>query len=108
MMRCYSRLAVAFLCASGLLEAHLIGLPVAHAARSAGNLRAVRTYSSDFIKTLQQELKRAGYDPGDADGKMGPATRRALRRFQEDRGLPPTGDLDIPTLTKLLEQGQPQ
>lgn len=60
--------------------------------------------SSDFIKGLQRELKRAGYDPGLEDGKMGPATRYALRRFQEDLGLAATGRPDLPTLTKLLEQ----
>jgi peptidoglycan lytic transglycosylase B len=60
--------------------------------------------SSEFIKSLQQELKRAGYDPGLTDGKMGPATRSAIRRFQAANNLPPTGDPDIPTLTKLLSQ----
>jgi peptidoglycan hydrolase-like protein with peptidoglycan-binding domain len=61
--------------------------------------------SSNFIKSLQRELKRAGYDPGVADGKMGPSTRAALRRFQEAHGLSLTGEPDIPTLTTLLGQG---
>jgi peptidoglycan hydrolase-like protein with peptidoglycan-binding domain len=60
---------------------------------------------SDVIKGLQHELKRAGYDPGALDGKMGPATRYALKRFQEDHGLPTTGEPDIATLTKLLARG---
>jgi peptidoglycan hydrolase-like protein with peptidoglycan-binding domain len=57
----------------------------------------------DFLKGVQRELKRAGYDPGAQDGKMGPATRYALKRFQRDQGLPVTGEPDVPTLTKLLE-----
>jgi hypothetical protein len=61
--------------------------------------------SLDFMKGVQRELKRAGYDPGLQDGKIGPATRSALRRFQEDQGLPATGNPDVPTLTRLLEQG---
>jgi hypothetical protein len=107
MMPRYSRLLVALLCASALLEAHVCGVPILHAAKSGANHSAARTPSSDFIKSLQRELKRAGYDPGVTDGKLGPATRQALRRFQEANGLSPTGDPDIPTLTKLL-QGLPQ
>ena len=60
--------------------------------------------SSEFIKGLQRELKRAGHDPGAIDGKMGPSTKQALKRFQEAHGLSATGEPDIPTLTKLLGQ----
>jgi membrane-bound lytic murein transglycosylase B len=60
--------------------------------------------SAAFLRGVQRQLKRAGYDPGIQDGKMGPATRYALKRFQEDQGLPATGEPDVPTLTRLLEQ----
>jgi peptidoglycan hydrolase-like protein with peptidoglycan-binding domain len=108
MMPRYSGLLVALLCASALLEAYVNGVPLVHAARSGSNRQADRTPSSDFIKSLQRELKRAGYDPGVPDGKMGPSTRQALRQFQKAHGLSPTGNPDIPTLTKLLGQGLPQ
>lgn len=108
MMPRYSRLLVVLLCASALLETYVSGVPVVHAVESESNSPTARTPSSNFIKSLQQELKRAGYDPGATDGKMGPATRQALRRFQEAHGLSPTGKPDIPTLTKLLGQGLPQ
>lgn len=108
MMPRSSRLLVVFLCASALLEAHVNGVPIVHAARSGSNRSTAQVTSSDFVKSLQRELKRAGYDPGVMDGKMGPATRQALRRFQEAHGLSPTGDPDIPTLTRLLGQGLPQ
>jgi membrane-bound lytic murein transglycosylase B len=108
MMPRYSRLLVALLCASALLEAHVSGVPIVHAALFGSNPQMGQTPSSDFIKSLQRELKRAGYDPGVTDGKMGPATRQALRRFQEANGLSPTGDPDIPTLTELLRHGLPQ
>jgi Putative peptidoglycan binding domain len=104
----YLRLLVALLWVSAVLKAHVNGVPLVHAAQSGSHPENARTLSSDFIKSLQRELKRAGYDPGVADGKMGPATQRALRRFQEAHGLYPTGDPDIPTLTKLLRQGLPQ
>ena len=60
--------------------------------------------SSEFIKGLQRELKRAGHDPGEIDGKMGPSTKQALKRFQEAHRLSATGEADILTLTKLLGQ----
>ena len=105
MMPGNSRLLVAL---SGIwvaLELGLSGVPIVHAATAGANHQMV---SPGFIKSLQHELKRAGYDPGVTDGKMGPATRNALRRFQEANDLPPTGDPDIPTLTKLLSQGLPR
>jgi peptidoglycan hydrolase-like protein with peptidoglycan-binding domain len=108
MMLGYWRLLVALLGVLALLETHMRGVPIVHAATSGSHHQTVQTSSSDFIKSLQRELKRAGYDPGVMDGKMGPATQGALRRFQEANGLSPTGDPDIPTLTKLLRQGLPQ
>jgi peptidoglycan hydrolase-like protein with peptidoglycan-binding domain len=108
MMRRYTLLVAVLLGASALLRAHMGNLAVAHAATPAVNSQTARTPSAVFIKSLQRELRRAGYDPGAADGKLGPATRKALRQFQESYSLPPTGDLDIPTLTKLLEQGLPR
>jgi peptidoglycan hydrolase-like protein with peptidoglycan-binding domain len=108
MMRRYALLVAVLLGASALLQAHVGSLAVAHAAASAVNSQTARTPSAAFIKSLQRELRRAGYHPGATDGKMGPATRQALRQFQEAHSLPPSGDLDIPTLTKLLEQGLPR
>ena len=108
MMPRHWRLLVVFWCALGLLEAHVSGLSMANAAQSEANRSTAGSPASDFIKSLQRELKRGGYDPGVMDGKMGPATRQALRRFQEAHGLSPTGDPDIPTLTKLLGQALPQ
>ena len=36
---------------------------------------------------IQTELKSRGIDPGPLDGKMGPKTRTAIKRFQEIRGI---------------------
>ncbi|MFH0883106.1 MAG: peptidoglycan-binding domain-containing protein [bacterium] len=36
---------------------------------------------------LQRYLKILGYAPGSEDGRLGPITRRAVKRFQLDRGL---------------------
>ncbi|CAK0745026.1 membrane-bound lytic murein transglycosylase B [uncultured Gammaproteobacteria bacterium] len=36
---------------------------------------------------LQEQLARLSFDPGKADGLLGPSTRNALRRFQASQGL---------------------
>jgi membrane-bound lytic murein transglycosylase B len=38
-------------------------------------------------RALQEELKRTGFDPGDIDGRIGPATTDALRDWQRAQGL---------------------
>lgn len=49
------------------------------------------------VRQAQEALARAGYDPGPADGMMGPRTRSALTRFQRDRKLYPGGRIDAAT-----------
>ena len=50
---------------------------------------------------VQVELAREGYDPGPADGVIGPATRDAIVDFQRDHDLPVTGRIDNPLLREL-------
>ena len=52
-------------------------------------------------RDLQRSLSDMGYDVGTADGKVGPKTRAALRKFQADMGLSQTGRLDHHTLAAL-------
>ena len=40
---------------------------------------------------LQKLLLAAGYDIGEADGKIGPITRAAIAEAEKKAGLPPTG-----------------
>ncbi|MGO4726995.1 MULTISPECIES: peptidoglycan-binding domain-containing protein [unclassified Inquilinus] len=51
---------------------------------------------------LQMQLYVLGFDPGRIDGAFGSSTRRALRAYQKDRGLPVTGERDQPTIDKLV------
>ncbi|MFH1478266.1 MAG: peptidoglycan-binding domain-containing protein [Candidatus Omnitrophota bacterium] len=53
------------------------------------------------IKSIQQALKTAGFDPGPIDGKMGPKTKKAVTDFQRKVGLADSGKLDPKTLEKL-------
>jgi lipoprotein-anchoring transpeptidase ErfK/SrfK len=50
---------------------------------------------------VQVLLDRAGFSPGEIDGRTGRNTRMALRAFQEARKLQPTGQADKATLEAL-------
>lgn len=53
------------------------------------------------VEFLQGRLNRLGFDPGPADGTMGPRTVTALESYQVLRGLEPTGRLSEPLLESL-------
>ena len=46
------------------------------------------------VSQVQAALAREGYYHGAIDGSVGPMTRNALRRYQRDRGLDATGQID--------------
>ncbi|MCU4651495.1 peptidoglycan-binding protein [Roseibacterium sp. SDUM158016] len=51
---------------------------------------------------VEQRLARMGLEPGRVDGTFDDATRRAIRDYQEARGLPVTGYLDQTMVALLL------
>ncbi len=53
------------------------------------------------IRAAQQKLDDAGYKSGTPDGRLGPKTRAAIRKYQQDQNLAATGTLDESTLSKL-------
>jgi len=55
----------------------------------------------DVVRASQQKLTEEGYKPGTPDGKMGPVTRAAIRKYQEHEGLKVTATLDESTLSHL-------
>ena len=57
--------------------------------------------SDEVVRKAQGALDRAGYDIGTPDGRMGQRTIAALKRFQSDRYLPVTGELDETTIGAL-------
>jgi lipoprotein-anchoring transpeptidase ErfK/SrfK len=52
---------------------------------------------------LQVRLDRAGFSPGELDGRPGMITRKAIAAFQESRKLPVTGRANAATLAALAE-----
>jgi peptidoglycan hydrolase-like protein with peptidoglycan-binding domain len=57
--------------------------------------------SDDVVRRAQEALDRAGYTIGSPDGQMGPRTVAAVKRFQADRYLPVSGQLDEATIAAL-------
>lgn len=55
------------------------------------------------IKHIQMLLKIAGFDPGSADGSVGPKTQKAIKDFQRQHQLPPDGRIGYRTLGALAE-----
>ncbi len=60
-------------------------------ARSAGTSAAPAAGGYN-LAAIQGALAAKGYEPGPADGLMGPKTRNAIKQFQADNGLPVTGE----------------
>jgi peptidoglycan hydrolase-like protein with peptidoglycan-binding domain len=56
---------------------------------------------SNTVKQVQRTLSDRGYRVGTADGRMGPQTQSALRRFQRAERLEATGQLNHRTLVAL-------
>ena len=55
------------------------------------------------ISGIQHRLNNMGFPCGPANGVLTPDTREALRRFQAQYGLRPTGEPDDATRAKLVE-----
>jgi peptidoglycan hydrolase-like protein with peptidoglycan-binding domain len=53
------------------------------------------------VRALQRRLARAGYSPGPIDGIFGPATERAVRRYQATHGLRVNGVAGPRTIARL-------
>jgi hypothetical protein len=62
---------------------------------------SARGYNESDVRGIQQSLNDKGYDAGIVDGRWGPATESAIRKFQKANGLPETGALDAQTSAAL-------
>jgi carboxyl-terminal processing protease len=57
--------------------------------------------NNEQVKSAQQILQGLGYSPGRTDGYFDPDTTRAVRAFQQQNGLQPTGKIDTKTAAEL-------
>jgi len=54
-----------------------------------------------LVALVQRHLNDLGYGAGPVDGRVGPRTRSAIRRFQQDHGIAPAGGIDFELLRHL-------
>lgn len=68
-------------------------------------LRRFDNWNDNFwVKIAQEILIHKGKDlPYGDDGYLGAMTQAVLKKFQKEKGIPVTGELDGPTWAKLLE-----
>jgi peptidoglycan hydrolase-like protein with peptidoglycan-binding domain len=71
------------------------GKPVQHGQEQ-------RAQVDQIIRTVQQSLGAIGYHPARADGRTSPEMERAIREFEMDQGLPPSGRVSGALMQRLL------
>ena len=72
----------------------------------AANVDVTASLSRAEVAEIQRLLAAAGFDPGGADGAIGPKTREAVGRYQAAVGLTVSGTLTAETVTALYERRQ--
>jgi len=60
-------------------------------ASSSASAQSAAHSGDSLLHNIQSGLTSLGYDPGPADGKIGPRTQAAIRKFQADNQLAVTG-----------------
>lgn len=81
---------------------HMQGLPVSHAGSSNGRQRPLRSPSAEHVvRSVQQSLAQLGYFASKIDGRSSEDTVRAIREYEMDAGMTPTGRISAPLLLRL-------
>ena len=70
-------------------------------AKPAAKRPPVFRATKDQIKQAQDVLRQRSFYGGETTGKLDPATREGLRKYQEAEGLKVTGTLNAATLQKM-------
>lgn len=92
--------SVYYALAVGHLADRIAGAGRLETAPPEGDIR----FSNADLMALQIQLRSLGYDPGEPDGRLGPATRSAVSLFQSANGLIPDGHLDPEVVRQINRQ----
>ena len=76
-------------------------LPAAAAGQPSSAPRSTPVSKTEQVLAVQVRLDRAGFSPGEIDGRPGGNTSRALKAFQRAQGLEGAGALSPETLAAL-------
>ena len=66
--------------------------------------REDKPLSYEDKKALQRKLTALGYSTGGVDGQIGPNSRKAIRAWQRDNGLPADGYMEQGLFQRLMQQ----
>lgn len=82
-----------------------VGGYVGHEGTDANGRPPTSQATDSTVRKAQAALNDKGYDAGTTDGRWGPSTQSAVRRFQAKNGLAESGTLDSSTLSALGVKG---
>ena len=77
------------------------------AAPSSSSAAQTPSVSAETVQHAQSALQSQGLYHGPIDGVMGPETQAAVTAYQQQKGLPTTGQLDNTTLHDLTGSTSP-
>ena len=89
--------AEAYIIGAGHLGDRIRGMGPLQVSWPAGERNLFRAERRE----LQERLTRAGFNTNGVDGKVGPATRRAIRAYQQAAGMPADGFASLSLLQRL-------
>jgi localization factor PodJL len=75
--------------------------PTQASAELQGSQSPTLSGNAELVLRTQRLLNKLGYDVGAPDGELGERTQAAIRTFQERNGIPPSGEVTVPLVTKL-------
>jgi peptidoglycan hydrolase-like protein with peptidoglycan-binding domain len=85
----------------GLNPGELLAGAASSVPTSPVTTTAAEPLAPEVVRTIQGRLRQLGFYSGQTDGIWGPGMQSSLERFQQGRGLQPTGQLNPATTTAL-------
>jgi peptidoglycan hydrolase-like protein with peptidoglycan-binding domain len=90
---------------AAVLKAIILGTDTTTTAQITSELKALprgrEPRTQQLIRSVQQALADLGYVLGAASGVMNEDTARAIREFEQEQSLPPTGRVSATLVTRL-------